>query len=70
MSGSATLARGLGWSSIALSGGCIITNLGYRSFFLTGAGLVAAGSLLFWAYFRVPRGELAQVTDSDTLARN
>jgi len=45
MSGSATLARGLGWSSIALIGGYIITNLGYRSFFLTGAGLVAAGSL-------------------------
>lgn len=70
MSGSATLARGLGWSSIALSGGYIITHLGYRSFFLTGAGLVAAGSLLFWAYFRVPRGESAQVTGSDTLARN
>jgi predicted MFS family arabinose efflux permease len=70
MSGSATLARGLGWSSIALIGGFVITNLGYRSFFLTGAGLVAAGSLLFWVYFRVPRGELAHVSGLDTTARS
>jgi len=70
MSSSATLARGLGWSSIALIGGFIITNLGYRSFFLTGAGLVAAGSLLFWAYFRVPRGPSASVSDMNKVAHN
>jgi hypothetical protein len=40
-------------------GGYIIGTAGYRSFFLVAATLTAAGALLFWAYFHVPRGELA-----------
>jgi hypothetical protein len=35
----------------------MIAALGYRSIFLMGAGITAIGALLFWAYFRVPRGE-------------
>jgi hypothetical protein len=33
--------------------------LGYQRFFFVAAALTASGGLLFWAYFRVPRGELA-----------
>jgi MFS family permease len=62
MSGATTTMAGLSWSATAFGGGYIITALGYRSLFLTGAGLTVAGALLFWAYFRVPRGELASHT--------
>lgn len=59
MNGASNTALGLSWFAMSLVGGYIVTSLGYRSLFLTGAGLTAAGALLFWAYFRVPRGELA-----------
>ena len=60
MSGAVNMAFGLSFSAMALGGGYLIGALGYRSLFLTGAGLTAAGALLFWAYFRVPRGELGR----------
>jgi predicted MFS family arabinose efflux permease len=66
MSGATTMAAGLSWSVMAFGGGYLITALGYRSLFLTGAGLTVAGALLFWAYFRVPRGELASRSASGT----
>jgi len=66
MSGATTMAAGLSWSAMAFGGGYLITALGYRSPFLAGAGLTVAGALLFWAYFRVPRGELASHSASDT----
>jgi len=66
MSGATTMAAGLSWSAMAFGGGYLITALGYRSLFLTGAGLTVAGALLFWAYFRVPRGELASHSAPDT----
>jgi len=59
-SGAVIMALGLSYSAMALAGGYLIGALGYRSLFLTGAGVTAAGALLFWAYFRVPRGELAR----------
>jgi predicted MFS family arabinose efflux permease len=40
-------------------GGYIIGTAGYRSLFLIAAALTVCGTLLFWAYFCVPRGELA-----------
>jgi predicted MFS family arabinose efflux permease len=58
MSGALMMGAGLSASAMALGGGYAIATLGYRSLFLAGAGLTAAGALLFWAYFRVPRGEL------------
>jgi MFS family permease len=70
MAGAATLARGLSWSSMTFAGGFMITNLGYRPFFLTGAALTATGGLLFWAYFRAPRGESVQASGLDTVAHN
>jgi len=59
MSGAATMAIGLSWSITTLVGGYVITNLGYQRFFFAAAALTATGGILFWAYFRVPRGELA-----------
>ena len=51
MSGATTMAVGLSWAAIAWGGGYLIAALGYRSLFLSGAGLTGAGALLFWAYF-------------------
>lgn len=38
-------------------GGYQIKAVGYSDLFLVAAGLAAAGALLFWAYFRVPRAD-------------
>jgi MFS family permease len=57
MSGSTTMASALSWAAMAFGGGYLITALGYRRLFLTGAGITTAGVLLFWATFGVPRGE-------------
>jgi len=59
VNGASNMALGSSMSAISLGGGYIVTALGYRSLFLTGAGVTAAGALLFWAYSHVPRGELA-----------
>ena len=65
MSGALMMGAGLSTSAMALGGGYAIAALGYRSLFLASAGLTAAGALLFWAYFRVPRGELASRSAPD-----
>lgn len=59
MSGAVNTASGLGQSAIAFGGGYIIGALGYRSLFLTAAGLGFASVLIFWAYFRARGGEIA-----------
>jgi MFS family permease len=48
MSGTATMAVGLSWAITSLGGGYLITNSGYRVFFLTAATLTLIGGLLFW----------------------
>jgi predicted MFS family arabinose efflux permease len=60
ISASCSMAMTLGMATLAFGGGQILTTLNYRTLFLTGAGLVFAGVLFFWGYFRVPRGELAR----------
>jgi hypothetical protein len=60
MSAALMMGAGSSISAMALGGGYAIAALGYRSLFLTGAGLTAAGGFLFWASFRLPRGELAR----------
>ena len=59
MSGTVLMSDGLSVAAMALGGGYIISDYGFPTLFLIGAGATAAGALLFWAYFRVPRGELA-----------
>jgi predicted MFS family arabinose efflux permease len=66
MSGAATMAIGLSWSVTTSVGGYVITNLGYQRFFFAAAVLTASGGLLFWAYFRIPRGELAHSAGMDS----
>ena len=60
MSGAVTMAAGVSTSVMAFGGGYLIAALGYSGLFLTGAGLTVVGALLFWVYFRVPRGVLAR----------
>jgi MFS family permease len=60
MSGATTTAAATSWAAMAFGGGYIIASLGYRAVFLIGAGLTTIGALLFWAYFRTPRGEFAR----------
>jgi predicted MFS family arabinose efflux permease len=67
MSAATTMALGLSWGLVSLAGGYVITILGYRSFFLMGAGLTALGATLFWSYFRRPRGEFARLTPRDRI---
>ena len=55
--GSTTMAVGISWAIMGLAGGFIIARLGCPSLFATGALATAAGAVLFWGYFRVPRGE-------------
>jgi MFS family permease len=57
MSGAMNLAVGFGYSAIALVGGYVIVGWGYAALFVGGVAAAAASSVLFWAYFRVPRGE-------------
>ena len=57
MSGTVAMMSGLGYSGIAFGGGYIITYFGYGHLFLTGSALTAIGGLIFWLYFRKPRGE-------------
>jgi MFS family permease len=59
MSGVANMAAGLSYSLANLSGGYLIPVLGYPRLCLLSNGLMVAGTLTFWAYFRVPRGEYA-----------
>jgi MFS family permease len=60
ISGATTMTAALSWAGMAFGGGYMIAALGYGTLFLTGAGLTIAGILLFWFYFRVPRGEFAR----------
>ncbi len=65
MAGALMMGAGLSFSAMALGGGYAIASLGYRGLFLASAGLTVFGALLFWAYFRVPRGELASRSTPD-----
>jgi MFS family permease len=58
------MGAGLSISALSLAGGYAITALGYQSIFLAATVLVAAAGVLFWGYFRVPRGELARRSES------
>jgi len=59
VSGLSNLATGLGAALTSAAGGYMVTELGYGATFVMGATLVALGALVFWAYFHVPREQLA-----------
>jgi len=52
MSGAVQMSFGLSSALVSIGGGVIIASLGYRWLFLIAAGVTAAGTFLFWAYFR------------------
>ena len=52
MAGAIWMGIGIGGSFIAIGGGRIITEYGFRVFFLTAAALTALGGVLFLSYFR------------------
>ncbi len=56
------MGAGLSLAAFSLLGGYIIVAQGYRTLFLLSVGLIAAATLLFWVYFRTPRGEMARHT--------
>ena len=60
MAGARVTAMGLGVAVLTIGGGYIITSWDYLSLFLTAAALTAAAAVVFWIYFRGPRGELAR----------
>ena len=60
MSGASSMMAGIGYSVVAMGGGYIISTAGYRALFLTSAAFTALGTLVFWVYFRTPRGEFAR----------
>jgi MFS family permease len=58
MSAVMNMSVGLGTALMAFGGGYAVKALGYRNLFLTGAILLTCGALIFWGYFRTPRGEM------------
>ena len=56
-SGVIAMAMGLGFMSISFGGGFLIPSIGFPAFHLLAAAITAAGALIFWLYFRLPRGE-------------
>jgi MFS family permease len=60
VSGGMSLAMGLGTGLVSLGGGYAIARWGYGALFGLCALLAMGGAALFWAYFRIPRGELAR----------
>ncbi len=56
-SGVVSMSMGLGFTSMSLGGGYLIPVLGFPGLYLLAALITAVSALVFWLYFRVPRGE-------------
>jgi predicted MFS family arabinose efflux permease len=54
------MGAGLAFAISSLIGGYLIATFGYQTLFLIGISLSFLAALLFWAYFRRPRGEMAR----------
>jgi MFS family permease len=61
-SGMIAMAMGLGFMSISFGGGYLIPAIGFPGFHLLAAAITAVGAVIFWLYFRLPRGEYRQNT--------
>jgi cyanate permease len=60
------MGAGLSLATMSLLGGYVIVAMGYRTLFLVSTGLLTASVLVFWLYFRVPRGEMARPTQLES----
>ena len=56
-SGVVAMSMGLGFTSMSLGGGYLIPALGFPGLYLLAALITTASAVIFWRYFRVPRGE-------------
>ena len=56
-SGIISMAMGLGFTSMALGGGYLIPIIDFKGLYFLATAIVTASGLLFWFYFRMPRGE-------------
>ena len=56
-SGVMAMAMGMGFMSISLGGGYLIPALGFPRFYHLATAITVASALIFWLYFRIPRGE-------------
>ncbi|MEM7029570.1 MAG: MFS transporter [Chloroflexota bacterium] len=65
-SGAISMAMGSGFSLMALGGGYAIPLIGYQGLYFSAAGLVTLSAVIFWAYFRIPRGEYAQTNEASS----
>lgn len=59
LSGALITALGVSIAAVAYGGGYVISAWGYPTLFAAGSGFSLAAALLFFAYFRRPRGRLA-----------
>ena len=62
-SGVVSMSMGLGFTSMSLGGGYLIPVLGFPGLYLLAALITAVSALVFWFYFRVPRGEYRLPSD-------
>jgi MFS family permease len=67
MSGASNMSLGASWAVMGLGGAHMAQSVGYGSVFLVGAILTTSGTMLFWFFNRVPRGEYALCAAPDTL---
>ena len=56
-SGVMAMAMGMGFMSISFGGGYLIPALGFPGFYHLATAITVVGALIFWLYFRIPRGE-------------
>ena len=67
-SGVLSMSMGLGFTSMSLGGGYLIPALGFRGLYLLAALTTALSAVIFWRYFRVPRGEYRLATEEPATA--
>ena len=66
MAGYNSMSWGVGTSALIFGGGFIAAAYGYRSLFSIGMVMAAASALLFFAYFRTPRGAYARAASQQS----
>ena len=59
-SGVMAMAMGLGFMSISFTGGYLIPAIGFPGFYVLATVITTVSALIFWLYFRIPRGEYRQ----------
>lgn len=66
LAGAGEMSGGLSFALMALVGGYMIEGLGFTALFLTGAGLAAVGTLLFYLWFMLPRARRTPIPTTPT----